>query len=341
MVSYGNNQTIGSLFANKPTRTASLTTGGATSFSQQPRGDILRPTVDTSQPAPMAQPPQGQQPSYLGAAFQNMKTSLGNLPRVEYTPAAASVGAQFANQKPIQGLSNNYFQNMRTTMRDNLNKEMFGALGTAQDVASREGAAGRLDSGVGKRVLQNTVTDPYASGLVDIDTQIMQKQMEEAARVEGANTQQEQFRQQLMADIYKTDSANAMEASQANMNLAAKFSEIASDMAKYESGQISEQEMFNKKMEFDSIVAEIEKSNADREWAWNRSQDALSVNSWMPDTINQMVASGKTYEEVINEMTPALKAGGGVNYQQIVNMIEQAFGRAPTANVENFHWDRN
>jgi ribosome-binding protein aMBF1 (putative translation factor) len=292
------------------------------------------PTMNTELAAPQQQP---QQKS-LGSLFTDMRTTLGQPPRVEAPATAPKVGALFANQKPIQGLGSDYFNNMRTQMADNLRREYYGPLGTAQQMASQESAAGRLDSGVGQRVMEESVARPFASGLVDIETNILQKQMEEAARVETANQGQDQFRQQILANIYASDSANAMEAAKANTQLATRFSEIASDMAKYERGEISEQEMFNKKMEFDSIVAEIQNANQAMQNQWGMSQEALTMDTWVPQQIDEWKRQGLSFEQVIDQMKSMMKAGGGVNYQPIYNMAEVAFGRPVTNNVEMYNW---
>jgi hypothetical protein len=87
----------------------------------------------------------------------------------------------------ITGLSNDYFTNQRNQMVDQLRQEFFGPLGKVQATASGESAAGRLGSGVGKRVIQETAMRPFAEGMGKIGQDVVQAQMQEQARVDTQN----------------------------------------------------------------------------------------------------------------------------------------------------------
>lgn len=342
---------IGSVFVDTPTQNLSarginpspmtVTTGAVATpapltnniTTMSPKDGPSRPGININEAAPAPT----QRPA-LSDSFAGMRNTLGNVPSLQYKPAASSVSSVFANQQPIKGLGAEYFNSAREAMKENLRKEMFGPLGLAQSTASQEVAAGRAGSGVGKRVMEQTVTQPFASGLQDIDTQILMKQMEESARVEEANQKQQQFQQEVLSQVYQSDSANALEAAKANTTLATRFAEIAADMAKYEQGQISEEEMFGRKMEFDSLIAETEAYNAAQQAQWETSQAALSVDTWLPDQINAWKTSGMSFEDVRDMLVPMMKAGGGVNYQQIYNHLENAYGRPATANVKEFKY---
>lgn len=125
----------------------------------------------------------------------------------------------FKNVQPtqIKGMDPRYYETQRAAMKDALRSEFFGPVGTLQQVASGESAAGRLGSGVGDVIIQETAMQPYANAMVDIDRNILSAQLEERSRVETFNAEQmgkyNEFKAGLMqadqtADLQLADIAN-------------------------------------------------------------------------------------------------------------------------------------
>ena len=125
----------------------------------------------------------------------------------------------FKNVQPtqIKGMDPRYYETQRAAMKDALRSEFFGPVGTLQQVASGESAAGRLGSGVGDVIIQETAMQPFANAMVDIDRNILSAQLEERSRVETFNAEQmgkyNEFKAGLMqadqtADLQLADIAN-------------------------------------------------------------------------------------------------------------------------------------
>jgi hypothetical protein len=106
--------------------------------------------------------------------------------------AAPDFTSQFANLTPAYATTKpeDYYTTLRDQLKDALRQEFFGPTGTLQQVASQESAAGRLGSGVGKRIIEESALKPFAMGSTNIDQNILQTQINERQQVEQFNSGQ-------------------------------------------------------------------------------------------------------------------------------------------------------
>jgi hypothetical protein len=177
----------------------------------------------------LAQPPNMQGPVNPFDGYEYIKDKIDVPAPVQYNPVAN----QFANQRPqqIQGLGQDFFQQERDRRRDDLRKEFFGPQGVLSQASYGESAAGRLGSGVGKRVLENTVSNPFAQAFTGIDRDVGQQQMQEQARVQELNSQIQNDYTKFLGNLSQTDSSNALNASIANKEIETQINELAARMS--------------------------------------------------------------------------------------------------------------
>ena len=107
-------------------------------------------------------------------------------------PKMPSIADEFAKSGPsqIKGLPGTYFDLRKAQLRDELERQFFGPVGQVQQVASQESAAGRLGSGVGKRIIEETAMRPFADASVNLERGIEELRLQEAGRVETYNADQ-------------------------------------------------------------------------------------------------------------------------------------------------------
>lgn len=172
-----------------------------------------------------------------------IRDELGRPPQVQAPEAMApAFAAQYA-PKPVQGLSQDFFQSQREELKDQLRREFFGPVGVAQQAVSGESAAGRLGSGVGKRIIEETVTRPFIDASVKIDRALLQEQMKEMARVQEFNAEQANQFSNRVATLAAADSQNKLVADRANAELQASFYDFASRLADAEAGRMTEMQL--------------------------------------------------------------------------------------------------
>lgn len=157
----------------------------------------------------------------------------------------------------ISGLGNDFFNAERERRKESLREEFFGATGILQQKASEESGAGRLGSGVGRRILESTVTNPFAQAFTGIDRDVGQQQAQEAARVEEFNAQsldtfadrtlkaqginvgaQGEMRD-FLGRLAQTDSSDDVQAAIANNEINFEIDQLISELSQAESGNLN------------------------------------------------------------------------------------------------------
>lgn len=88
-----------------------------------------------------------------------------------------------------QATPQTFYDNQKTALRNALRQEFFGGVGKAQQAASQNAAMGIGDSGVGARLLQETVTTPFANAYAQIDRDVQNQQIQEQQAVNQYNSQ--------------------------------------------------------------------------------------------------------------------------------------------------------
>lgn len=178
--------------------------------------------------------------SFTPEYFQGLRNALGTSPEVA---APQAIAPMFASQapKPIEGLGNDYYTAQREQMKEALRQEFFGPLGTVQQTASGESAAGRLGSGVGKQVIAESALRPFAQGSAAIDQNVLQAQLQEQAQVRQFNADQQSKFQGIMATLASADSSNALDAAKANASIRSDYNKLLGTLADAEAGRLSQE----------------------------------------------------------------------------------------------------
>ena len=242
------------------------TTQGVQNQISQRGGLPLAPNVgQSSQTQPLQAPtslPNTLPQSPLAQGFNQFRDQLGTPTFVR----APELSSQFANfQAPqvtvptgpqqIAGTPASFFESQKQQLTEQLRNEFFGGGGKFEGALANESAAGRLGSGVARRILQQTVTEPFAQAQVDIGRNVLQAQLQDQARVEQFNAQQaqqfaenrlaaEQFNAQerravtdRIARLAEVDSGNALKAQLANQSIQTEFNSLAERLATAQTAQ--------------------------------------------------------------------------------------------------------
>ncbi len=162
-------------------------------------------------------------PKSAAQLYQQYSGLLGNF---------TGVADQFAAVGPqsIQGLGQDYFNQQRDLLKERLRQDFFGPLGTLQQTASGESAAGRLGSGVGQRVLSEAALTPYARAQGEYDTQFANLFQQEQARVQEFNATQMNSFQDRLAQLRAND-----------QGVQVQLQDLAMRSADAEAGRLSQQ----------------------------------------------------------------------------------------------------
>jgi len=166
----------------------------------------------------------------FSSQFDQISNALGQAPEIGYNPIAQDFAKAYA-PSPIKGVGDEFFTSQREGLKEKLRQEFFGQTGTAQQSASNESASGRLGSGVGQRILEETVARPFMEASNQIDRGVMEGMLQERARVEGFNAEQYGKFTNLLATMQAADSSNALTAATANAQLKSQYTDLAGRLA--------------------------------------------------------------------------------------------------------------
>ena len=184
----------------------------------------------------------------VGPNYHNMTDFLTNFQSNLTAPdkiTTTSLYDQFKDKAPskVLGLGQDYYTAEKDRRMSDLRNEFFGPMGVLNQAASGEAAAGRLGSGVGSRVLEATVTNPFAQAYTGIQRDVGQQYAQEQARVQELNaTRQDEF-QKTLATLAQTDSINAIEATAANQKIQYQYDELAAKLADAAAGNLNDWEI--------------------------------------------------------------------------------------------------
>lgn len=267
-----------------PSKTATGTLTPNIQTSTTPQSTPTVPTVQT-------------RPSAI-QTFEVARETMGTTPQIK-APNVVGQTQQFTSQMPrIEGLGGDYFQRAREARKEDLRREFFGPLGVAQQAASGESAGGRLGSGVGQRILEETVTRPYMEGLMDIDRDIMQREAEERARVETVQAQQEQFKMGALQQAALADSTNAVQSQIASANIANTMNQLASQLAMGEAGLLSQEQMQDAQLKLNAMVSSLEANERANQMALEYTSMALNPSDWGADYISTLQEAGWPADQI-------------------------------------------
>lgn len=201
-----NKNTLAGVGKSWGTAAKNILSPGVTAVGPGPRisdyatGQSIAGTGGAAPSGTGATPPNPTQPIPTYEALYNEFKSAHPAPTpFSYTPQAQNIQTQIAGMAPtpITPKSQSYYDQQKEAIKNKIRQEFFGPLGTAQQVASSESAAGRLGSGVGQRVLEEAVTRPFTQEMGNIELGVNQQQADEAAALAQLNAQRlDAFNQQ-------------------------------------------------------------------------------------------------------------------------------------------------
>lgn len=166
---------------------------------------------------------QGSNPNQ--ARIDTMLSGIGEAPTINYTPIAQEFAKAY-KPRQIAAVDPAFFTSQRESLKEQLRREFFGQTGVAQKTASDESAAGRLGSGVGKRILEESVARPFMDTSAQIDRDSLQAQLAETARVQQFNAEQNNTFNSVVANLAQADSGNALQAATATATLRGQYAEL-------------------------------------------------------------------------------------------------------------------
>lgn len=165
---------------------------------------------------------------------------------------APSVNAPAPMQyRAVAGPGQSYYDQQKESIKEGLRRDFFGPLGRVQQTVSGESAAGRLGSGVGKRIIEETAMNPFAQAITAADRDVNIQQGADMQRIAELNaSMQAQYDQQ--------NNQTALAYTQLNQQAAKDLDElimsiIQGDMAM--SDQDLNHYIANKQLELQQIAA--------------------------------------------------------------------------------------
>lgn len=164
----------------------------------------------------------------------NIAKYKGTLDRpdlIEYESAADKFAAR-GGPESITGLGADYFDRGAESSREALLDQYFGDFGRLDQTMAGEGAAGRLGSGVARRMVQAGVTKPFAMAAAEIENKKLQLMAEDEARVSQFNAEQKNQYNQTMAQLMQSDSSNKVIADKANADIEKEITTMELGIAK-------------------------------------------------------------------------------------------------------------
>lgn len=219
-------------------------------------------TTSTSNPFDTVQ----QQPTTPVSPIEGysaIKSSLGTPNKID----VPSVFNMFKDKGPekVQGLDPGYFQTERDRRRNDLREEFFGPSGLLNKTAYDESGAGRLGSGVSKRIIENTVTNPFTQRFTEIDSDIAQEQWKEQARVQETNAKLSSDYNNFLGNLASADSGNYLQAQIANNEIQMSLDDLAARLGSDYAKQMNDYELEAYSNYIDMVKAQMEQNQFDRQ----------------------------------------------------------------------------
>lgn len=175
----------------------------------------------------------------LAESISGIQSALGPAPTIQAPAPVAQSFAETYRPQPVQRLGSDFFSLQKQQLKDQLRQEFFGPLGTVQQVASQESAAGRLGSGVGKNIIQETAMRPFQQGVAQIDQQILSAAMEETVRANQIDSSNIAQFNSTVAQLISMDSTNQIESQKANAELQTQYTDLTARLADAKQGRLS------------------------------------------------------------------------------------------------------
>lgn len=198
---------------------------------------VASPTATALTSALAAPPPAVAAPTSVSGLIPQILGAIPAPPQVSATPSLAASFQQYAPQD-VAGKGEDYYTSMRDQLKEALRREYFGPLGTVQQTVSGESAAGRLDSGVGKRIIEEAAIRPFNDSYLNIERQVFQMQAEEEAQLRQFNADQRNQFTGLLGTLSAKDSENEMQRNIANTQIAMDMNKLAVTAAAAERGEL-------------------------------------------------------------------------------------------------------
>lgn len=208
--------------------------------------------------------------------YTAIKQSLGTPNRID----VPSVFGMFKDQQPqfVKGLGSDYFQSERERRKQELRDEYFGPTGILNQRAYEESGAGRLGSGVGKRLLEATVTNPFAQAYTGIDRDVGQLQQQEMARVEETNAKLGNDYRTFLGNLAQSDTGNYLQAQIANNEIQMQLDDLSARLGSDYAKQMNDYELQSYANYIDMLKAQIEQDNYNKQYWLDKQRLEYDIN---------------------------------------------------------------
>lgn len=208
--------------------------------------------------------------------YSSIKQSLGTPNQID----VPSVLGMFKDQQPtyVKGLGNDYFQSERDRRKEELRNEFFGATGVLNQRAYEESGSGRLGSGVGKRMIEATVTNPFMQSYTGIDRDVAQQQAQEIARVDEVNAKLGNDYRSFLGNLAQSDTGNYLQAQIANNEIQMQLDDLAARLGSDYAKQMNEYELQSYANYIDLLKAQIDQDNYEKQYWLDKQKLEFDIN---------------------------------------------------------------
>lgn len=225
-------------------------------FGQTPfRPSIKQP--DSAEASGQSDPSTAASPLEIFSSFRN---ELGQAPQVQAPSILKAAGeGAFGDLNPVRidlperpeelrGRGQGYYDAEKQRRTQELRDQFFSPFGELNRVSSEAVGKGILDSGVGKKFVQDLAINPFLQAFSGIQRDVAQEQMEERAQLEqlnaqrldnyatnlltaqGMNADQVNQTRDFLGALAQADSTNATTAAIANAKIGVELDNIAASL---------------------------------------------------------------------------------------------------------------
>lgn len=242
-------------------------------------------TTTPQTPVSLGPRPTASVPSSASQLFNQYRSLYGAAPRVS---------DEFAAMQPqsISGLGEDYFNSQRDMLKERLRQDFFGPLGTLQQTASQESAAGRLGSGVGQQIISDAAITPYMRSQGELDTQFANLYQQERSRVDEFNAEQMNLYTDRLAQLRTQD-----------QNVAIQLNDLAMQAADAQAGRLSQQAIAQLEADLRVWEAAVEDLQKQREFQLEEQRNAIQYIGTpidMNKTTQEQIATAQQLNNYFN-----------------------------------------
>lgn len=243
------------------------------------------------------------------------ETYSGAYAVADETPTYDVTQEAWSTMPQISYKPQSYYDTATMSAKEALRNEFFGKGGKWEQGMSAESAAGRLDSPVARRMLSQTVTDPFVQQAAQIDRDMLMAQLDEQYKADAFNQEMQRFRNEALQSAMQADAQNATQ-------IRTTLDNLIGTVALGYSGQLTQQET-------EYALAALEEYTAGLDRAAEMATTTLNAVDLARDLVEDAYERGVSHEDV-SQMVEWYADAYPEGQQAFDDIVEIVYGLPPT-----------